>query len=149
MIIKAVQDRGVPRSLPSNTDTTQTERGPNRTRGSRFAPADFEVTPKLVAFATGLGLDERAISAETAKFKDHEFKTPKKNWVRTWRNWIRGAAEYRQQNNRNEILETTATLAVKFGVKQRTGEPYDMFAKRVCDADTAERYGINVQGTRK
>lgn len=63
-------------------------------RPSRKCPDGFEVTPELVAWAA-----ENApgvpLKAETAKFRDHTFGTARSDWLGTWRNWMRKAAEAR------------------------------------------------------
>ncbi len=64
-----------------------------RRRASRIAPQDFEVTQDLRAWAQAEfpGVD---IDAETEKFRDHEFRDAHADWERTWRNWIRKAAQF-------------------------------------------------------
>lgn len=61
-----------------------------RPRPQRFVPDTFEITPTLRQWATtevpGLNLDH-----ETAKMRDHEFKTPHSDWEKAWRNWMRTA----------------------------------------------------------
>ena len=64
-----------------------------RRRASRVAPQDFEVTQDLRAWAQAEfpGVD---VNAETEKFRDHEFRDAHADWERTWRNWIRKAAQF-------------------------------------------------------
>ena len=61
-------------------------------RSSKFCPRDFQVTADLMAWAAteAPGAD---VKAETEKFRDHEFKTPRSDWPRAWRNWMRRASE--------------------------------------------------------
>ena len=56
------------------------------------APEEFEVTSEMRkwAAAEAPGVD---VNRETAKFKDYEFAKPRTDWLATWRNWIRTAAE--------------------------------------------------------
>ena len=58
-------------------------------RGSKTAPEDF--SPDL-AFARAEVPDIDA-ETEAAKFRDWEFKTPRVDWDRTWRRWVRQAKE--------------------------------------------------------
>lgn len=62
-------------------------------RSSRKCPDSFE-PPDADAFcaAEAKGVDWRS---ETAKFRDHTFKTPLTDWLGAWRNWMRRAAEQR------------------------------------------------------
>lgn len=61
-------------------------------RPSKRCPADFAITAEMRAWAAsetpGLDLDR-----ETAKMRDHEFATARKDWPAVWRNWLRTAAE--------------------------------------------------------
>ena len=60
-------------------------------RASRKCPASFEPRdPEAFIAENALGVDWRA---ETAKFRDHTFKTARSDWGGTWRNWMRSAAE--------------------------------------------------------
>lgn len=61
-------------------------------RATRKCPEGFAITEDLVAWASTeaplVNLDR-----ETAKFRDHTFKTAHTDWAGAWRNWIRRAAE--------------------------------------------------------
>jgi len=60
-------------------------------RASRKCPESFEPQePEAFIAENAPGVDWRA---ETAKFRDHTFKTARTDWDGTWRNWIRTAAE--------------------------------------------------------
>lgn len=61
-------------------------------RGNRFAPADFEVTPTMQAWAAESAplVDWQH---ETEKFRDWEFKHPRTDWDKVWRTWLRKAQE--------------------------------------------------------
>jgi hypothetical protein len=59
-------------------------------RRSRSVPSDFSVSGEMNQWAVKLRPD-LDIGLETEKFKDYEFKDPKSDWVKTWRNWIRNA----------------------------------------------------------
>lgn len=63
-----------------------------RSRGAKFAPEDFAVSPAMQAWAA-----ENAPlvdwKRETDKFCDWEFKHPRSDWEKVWRTWIRKAQE--------------------------------------------------------
>jgi uncharacterized protein YdaU (DUF1376 family) len=63
-----------------------------RPRPTKRAPPGFEVTDAMRAWAASdsPGVD---VDRETAKFRDYQFRDGHSDWVATWRNWIRKAAE--------------------------------------------------------
>jgi hypothetical protein len=63
-------------------------------RGSHRAPADFRPPDSDLQKMT-LRFSALDIGFETEKFRDHEFKTPHKDWDATWRTWVRNAEKYR------------------------------------------------------
>ena len=75
-----------------NSSSLRSEEAQRKPRATRKCPADFDVCDQLQEWAAsnapGVDLDR-----ETAKFRDHTFKTSHSDWPATWRNWIRGAAE--------------------------------------------------------
>jgi hypothetical protein len=62
-------------------------------RATRKCPTSFVVTPELLAWAAseapGVPLE-----TETAKLRDHTFKTAISDWQGAWRNWMRKAQGY-------------------------------------------------------
>lgn len=81
-------------------------------RAARKCPEAFEVTPAMAAWAMGefAGMSTDGLQRETAKFRDHEFQSPKTDWPGAWRNWIRRAVENRGRAasapvNKQEALE--------------------------------------------
>lgn len=66
---------------------------------SKFCPADFQPSPIALTWAKTRAPDID-IRAETEKFKDWEFKVPRHDWERAWRNWIRGALERSQPKSK-------------------------------------------------
>jgi len=64
-------------------------------RATRKCPESFEVGFDLKTWAATEcpGLD---LMRETAKFRDHTFKTAHSDWGAAWRNWMRKACEYTQ-----------------------------------------------------
>ena len=57
-------------------------------KSSRRCPPDFKVTEDLRAWALE-NFPNVDLNAETAAFRDHEFKQAHSDWPATWRNWIR------------------------------------------------------------
>jgi uncharacterized protein YdaU (DUF1376 family) len=65
---------------------------PRKPRPAKRCPEDFDPGPEGLQWAAehAPGVDVRA---ETAKLRDHTFATARSDWLATWRNWIRKAAE--------------------------------------------------------
>lgn len=64
--------------------------------GAKRAPKDFAITMEMYAWAESecqMLADE--VQQETEIFKDHEFAKPRKDWQAVWRNWMRRAAKWR------------------------------------------------------
>lgn len=68
------------------------KRKPKATRGSRRCPDEFTVTDEMRAWAQAEA-PHVDLERETAKFRDHTFRDARTDWLGTWRNWIRRAAE--------------------------------------------------------
>jgi uncharacterized protein YdaU (DUF1376 family)/ribosome modulation factor len=65
--------------------------GPNRQRRghlAHFVPEDFVVTEEALEWALAQGYSYEFVERETHRFCDHEFKTPRSDWLKAWRNWI-------------------------------------------------------------
>lgn len=77
---------------------------PARTCPEAFSPPE----PEAWIAENCPGLDWRL---ETVKFRDHEFASPKRDWLKAWRNWMRRAHETRRPGavvtpiNRQEAIE--------------------------------------------
>lgn len=75
-------------------------------RATRKCPADFVVTPELIAWAEreAPGVD---LARETAKLRDHTYKTARSDWDGAWRNWMRTAADglAKLPANRQQAIE--------------------------------------------
>lgn len=92
-----------PRARPqspvtSHQSPTQAELAPEAAkppRPARKAPPDFSITDDLIAWSKA-ECPGVSIQAETAKFRDHTFATPRSDWAGTWRNWMRRAAASRE-----------------------------------------------------
>lgn len=90
--------RRPPETAPDPPSNANANAGPpgggQRARASRRVPADFVVDDRLRDWnREKLGLPDSVIEYETEKFRDHEFKTARKDWRGTWRNWMRRAQE--------------------------------------------------------
>lgn len=75
-------------------------------KGSRFMPSNFTITDDLRAWAAEHcpGLD---VDYETDKIRDHEFRFPRRDWDRVWRNWMRTA--YERQPKMGGLMENART----------------------------------------
>lgn len=106
---------------------------PPRKRGHRI-PDDFAVTSEMVAWARAEcpGVDGRT---ETAKFIDYwRAKTgrdaTKHDWVATWRNWMRRAAEHppprgrhHRQAETDELFDRAMERARARDAQEASGDP--------------------------
>ncbi len=78
-------------------------------RGTRL-PSDWAPGPEQTAFAESLGFRNGAAQAELAKFRDYWVAQPgekgrKADWIATWRNWLRRAAETRATKPASAALD--------------------------------------------
>jgi hypothetical protein len=62
-------------------------------KASKRCPADFVVTREMVDWASESGITVD-LNAETEKFRDHEYKAAKTDWLACWRTWMRNAQQY-------------------------------------------------------
>jgi chorismate mutase len=82
----------VTKTVPREEKRREEETEPNGSvkRAVRRCPEGFVVTEELQAWAAkecpGVNLDR-----ETAKLRDHTFKTARSDWPSVWRNWMREA----------------------------------------------------------
>lgn len=74
------------------TSTLPLQEKKRKARPSRIVPDDFTLTERLKDWASR-EFPHINIEYETAKFRDYEFKDAHSDWERTWRTWIRRAAE--------------------------------------------------------
>ena len=61
-------------------------------RGAKKCPASFVLTDDLKTWAS-IECPSVNVTNETAKLRDHTFKTARSDWPGTWRNWMRKAQE--------------------------------------------------------
>jgi hypothetical protein len=65
-------------------------RGEERQKAARNCPDDFGLTDEMREWASK-ECPQIDIDRETATFKDYTFATPRSDWLKTWRNWMRKA----------------------------------------------------------
>lgn len=89
----AYQDRGerVALAPPPPQESSGKGNGKAKKRGttSHFVPEEFEVNEALRVWAQAEYPNVDLYKA-TQKFRTHEFKTPRSDWVKAWKNWIIG-----------------------------------------------------------
>jgi hypothetical protein len=79
-------------------------------KAARNCPDDFAITPEMRTWATAEA-PHVDIDRETATFKDYTFATPRSDWLKTWRNWMRkakpmnGARPTRYEENRKRLAD--------------------------------------------
>jgi hypothetical protein len=94
----------------------------DKRRASKRCPNDFEVTDDMKAWAAE-NCPNVDLARQTAAFRDHEFKTAKRDWPAAWRNWMRRAQdEYRPGPARQE---SRPSIATDFSTKRYEGTPDD------------------------
>lgn len=79
---------------PAGGSTTEPDSDPKPKRGRKGKPpADWQPTDAHRAIASERGVD---FSLEVAKFRDHEFATPRSDYDAAFRNWLRSATPQRR-----------------------------------------------------
>lgn len=91
-VTEAVAVAGAVAKAGAEIGDSGADAGAKKTTPRKRCPEDFTLTPDLRKWAAseapGVNVDR-----ETEKFKDYEFAKPRTDWLATWRNWIRTAAE--------------------------------------------------------
>jgi uncharacterized protein YdaU (DUF1376 family) len=79
-----------PQSPVSNSQSTESRARKRGAPSARSCPDEFLVTDTMRQWAAREcpGID---VDRETAVFRDYTFASPKTDWVKTWRNWMRKA----------------------------------------------------------
>lgn len=104
-------------------------------RATRKCPEGFVVTENLMAWAAAEAPGVN-LKTETAKFRDHTFKTAHTDWAGAWRNWIRRTAE-------NAAPKQQAEPAWRTEQRQRTQQA----APGVAAYQPADQFFIEVEAT--
>jgi hypothetical protein len=101
-------------------------------RASRKCPESFAVTAELAAWAEaeapGVPID-----LETAKLRDHTFKTAITDWPGTWRNWMRNAHQF--------AAERPAPRAGPASFAEQAKQRMDALTGRTKPAQTTKHMG--------
>lgn len=96
---KALREAGASGNEAKPTESQSESQTPKaKALGSRRCPADWAPTPAALTLAYMVGLDGDDYDRELAKFRDHEFPKPRKDWSATFRNWLRQAAEWKARD---------------------------------------------------
>lgn len=74
-----------------------------RSRASKRCPSDFEITDNMQVWATNKNFTSEFIADQTEIFRNHEFKTARKDWPACWRNWLLRAKEYENDRKRRSV----------------------------------------------
>jgi hypothetical protein len=77
--------------------TIKESSGGARMRASRRCPATFVVTDEMRAWAA-VEVPLVDVERATAMMLDHEFASPRSDWMATWRNWLRAEKPPRNAN---------------------------------------------------
>ncbi len=101
-------------------------------------PRDFEVTEVLQEWAA-TNYPSVPIEKETAKFKNHEYRTARSDWSRAWKFWIIRAAEHQEKTDGSadhaDHNEQLLSLAVLYDLERRPNESESDFCNRIDDAN--------------
>lgn len=114
----AQSDAGVtPIELEAEAIEAEAIEREKRKRRSRTVPEDFSISDEDRKWALSLRPDLN-IDFETDKFKDYEFRDPKSDWKKTWKNWIRNA---RPTNGSKPKQKDILDLAIEAAEKEKDG----------------------------
>jgi hypothetical protein len=112
----------------------------------RRAPPDFEVTKVLQDWAAK-NFPSVDIDKETAKFRRHEFPTPRSDWDAAWKTWIQWAAEYQERNNGPSDQPSASDELLKLGkdlkVERQSGESESDYLDRITEINQRRIDGLN------
>ncbi len=104
----------------------------------RCAPPDFKVTEVLQEWAA-TNYPSVPIEKETAKFKNHEYRTARSDWSRAWKFWIIRAAEHQEKTDGSadhpSRTEQLLKLAKLYKLERRPNESELDFCNRIDDAN--------------
>jgi hypothetical protein len=59
-----------------------------------FVPDNFKLSEDLRQFARDKGFSETDIEEQEEKWRDHQYRTPRIDAARCWRNWVRNAIKF-------------------------------------------------------
>ena len=118
-------EAGVPKPLkPASPKSSLNRQEPPegaRKRGARNCPTTFIVTADMEAWAQA-ECPSVDFTVETAKFRDHTFKSPVVDWSGAWRNWIRRSVQFgaeKAPQRQPQVGEARPAWALAAGFKNR------------------------------
>jgi hypothetical protein len=85
---------------PKEKSTSYSKRNgdvPPKTKGTRKAPEDLDLTEERLQFATAEGMYVQEAEREFDKMCDHTFTTTRSDWDGVWRNWVREAIDRKKR----------------------------------------------------
>ena len=74
-------------------------------RATKRVPQRWDLSDHGGQFATESGMDAETTSCELAAFRDHEFKTARKDWDACWRTWCRNWKKWSKDETRKRPNE--------------------------------------------
>jgi biotin operon repressor len=72
---------------PEPKDITQ--RVNPKVKASKRVPVTWKLTEKMIDYAMDAGMTEAQVKDEVEGFRDHEYRSAKKDWDAAWRTWCR------------------------------------------------------------
>ena len=104
-------------------NTTYLEPPPAKSNAkrSRFCPPDYQPSSGIYALGLELGMDAGAVDTCLENMRDHEFQSPKSDWNRTMRKWLRTEAKIHMSHYGPRGPSTSAP-AYRDAKQQRTFE---------------------------
>lgn len=99
-----------------------------RAKKTRRCPDQWSPSKEDLAAVDGLMPGE--IERELAKFRDHEFRTPRSDWSAAFRNWLRKAAEIKSPNERHHNSRLSPSDARRADTESRRFAWADEIAER-------------------
>jgi hypothetical protein len=110
----------------TDSDTTTVAKAPvvgrakaPKGRASRLCPEDWTPSQADLGVAQAEGFSEADAERELAKFRDHEFRTAHSSWSKTYRNWMRTAAERQRLRPQAQGPPHRLSLVEQIGDEQR------------------------------
>lgn len=98
-----------PDSRLQTTDVRTKNLEGSHARPRKRCPEDFQVTDEMRAWASQ-ECPSVDVERETAKFRDHQFRDAHSDWVATWRNWLRKAADLKPSQQKTRFQRAKDAL---------------------------------------
>ena len=142
---------GLSRNLPGakSQPATQTEsKGKKNRKGghaSRRAPKNFQIDDDMKTWLRQENITPEFAKRELQKLLNYEFRTPRKDWQATFRNWMLRAKEWQPSTTTTQppVQTQTEELATHLNIKRREGESDEAFRVRVCNESVMADYPIH------